>query len=385
MEGYTKIVLDLDRESLNFQHGLLKKPPRVFVDIPSSRRVSGFRRPSFSSISLAQKLRVGHPSKGTLRFVLELRHPNVRRHVFSLSNPNRIVIELRENRSVRTKASPRQATKPLPQKPPAPPGKKFVAVPVVPLPEAKPASANEKRHSLYMRGRFRAGLGRIVLDPGHGGKDPGASGLYALVEKKIALDISRSIAIVLRKQLPPGNKIILTRNRDRFIKLANRTSFANQQGADIFISIHINSSPNRKTNGIETYLLAEATNDRSLKLAARESGTTVARMDDLKIILNDLWFRHKVDESQQLAIDVQGETVSALRRRYAGIKDLGVKRGPFYVLFGATMPSILIEMAFLTNRVEARRLNKKEYRQVLSNGVARGILKFAGIPFRRLK
>jgi len=236
-----------------------------------------------------------------------------------------------------------------------------------------------------MRGRFRAGLGRIVLDPGHGGKDPGTSGLYGLVEKKIALDISRRIATVLRKQLPPGNKTILTRNRDRFIKLAYRTSLANKQDADIFISIHINSSPNRKTNGIETYLLAEATNDRSLKLAARESGTTVARMDDLKIILNDLWFRHKVDESQQLAIDVQGETVSALRRRYAGIKDLGVKRGPFYVLFGATMPSILIEMAFLTNRVEARRLNKKEYRQVLSNGVARGILKFAGIPFRRLK
>jgi len=245
-----------------------------------------------------------------------------------------------------------------------------------------------------MRGRFRAGLGRIVLDPGHGGKDPGTSGLYGLVEKKIALDISRRIATVLRKQLSPGNKIILTRNRDRFIKLAYRTSLANKQDADIFISIHINSSPNRKTKGIETYHLAEASTQRALKLAARESGTTVARMaaslsprvkKDLKKMLNSLNVSSNVTVSQQLAIAVQGETVSTLRRRYTGIKDLGVKRGPFYVLVGAQLPSILIEVGFVSNGVEARRLNKKEYRRVLSNGVARGILKFTGIPFRRLK
>lgn len=384
-EGYTRVVLHLNSESLNFRDGMLKNPPRVFVDIPSGQLVSGFRMPSFPSNSLARKLRVGRPSKNTIRLVVELRHPDVHRRVFSLSNPNRIVIDLRKNRDARAKAPPRQPPKAPLRRPPAPSGKESMARAPAPLPKVNPASADEKRRSLDMTARFRTGLGRIVLDPGHGGKDPGASGLYGLVEKKLTLDIARRIAAELGKRLPPGNKIILTRNRDRFIELADRTSFANQQDADIFVSIHMNSSPAGKTSGMETYLLAEASTPRALELAARESGTTVARMSDLQKILNDLMLRSKVTESHQLAVDVQKETVSALRRRYANAKDLGVKRGPFYVLVGAQMPSVLVEMAFLSNRVEARRLRTQEYRQLLSNGVARGILKFAGVPIRQLK
>jgi N-acetylmuramoyl-L-alanine amidase len=383
-EGYTRVVLHLNRESINFRDGMLKNPPRVFVDIPSGQLISGFKMPSFSSTSLARKLRVGRPSKNTIRLVVELRNPNIHHRVFSLSSPNRIVIDLRETRVKRAKTPSLQTPKPSRRQRPALSEKKSNTRATAPLKE-KSTSSVEKRRSLDMTARFQVGLGRIVLDPGHGGKDPGATGLYGLVEKNLTLDISRKIAATLRKHLPPGNKVILTRNRDRFIELAKRTSFANQQDADIFISIHINSSPAGKTRGLETYLLAEASTPRALELAARESGTTVARMSDLQKILNDLMLRSKVTESHQLAMDVQGKTLSTLRRRYANAKDLGVKRGPFYVLVGAQMPSILIEMGFVTNRVEARRLRAQKFRLLLSKGVARGILKFAGIPTHRLK
>ena len=225
--------------------------------------------------------------------------------------------------------------------------------------------------------RFRHGLGRIVLDPGHGGKDPGAIGLSGLREKRVALDIALRTRRELRR-ISPRSRVYLTRTTDRYISLPARTSFANEHDADIFISIHANSAHSRRAHGIETYLLSEASSGRALRLAARENGTTLARMSDLQKILNDLGLRSKVTESQQLASQVQQAMLSRLKHSYHGVRNLGVKRGPFYVLLGAQMPSILVEVSFISNRREARRMRSPKYRQALAEGIARGIMRFVG-------
>ncbi|MFC1491664.1 N-acetylmuramoyl-L-alanine amidase, partial [Nitrospinota bacterium] len=391
-QGYTRVVLVLNRTSLHFRTGRLKNPPQIFVDIPSGRLKPGFQLPSFEKISLAQKLRVGRPNRKTLRLVIKLLHPNIRYRVFSLPDPDRIVIDLRETLPARKNAP--SANKKMPKARPesrasfdpqkffkADRGNRPTGRPGRPKSSLKNREAT--RRPLNLAARFRSGLGRIVLDPGHGGKDPGATGLYGLVEKKLVLDIARRVAAVLHKRLPPGNRIILSRNRDRFIQLEDRTSFANKNDADVFVSLHLNSSPIRSTRGIETYLLAEASTPRALALAARESGTTVSRLTDLQKILNDLILRSKVTESHQLATSVQNSMIAEIERKFSSPKSLGVKRGPFYVLVGATMPSILIEMAFVTNPQEARRLRTSKYRQALSEGIARGIANFVGVPYRR--
>ena len=226
--------------------------------------------------------------------------------------------------------------------------------------------------------RFRHGLGRIVLDPGHGGKDPGAVGLSGIKEKDVALDIAFRTRRVLRHALR-GNRIYLTRTTDRYVSLPSRTAFANEHGADIFVSIHANSARSRRLRGIETYLLSEASSERARRLAARESGTTIERMDDLEKILNDLGLRTKVNESQKLARQIQQAMLSRLRPGYRGVRNLGVKRGPFYVLLGARMPSILVEVAFISNRREARRMRSPKYRQALAEGIAEGIIRFVGV------
>ncbi len=393
-EGYTRVVLLLDRESLNFRSGRLKNPPRLFVDIPSGRLRPGFQMPSFDKISIARKLRVGRPGKNLMRLVIELRGGKIRHKIFTLPDPNRIVIDLREIRIARMRPHPSQARSGKRRAPRAarsrpgpggrsPAGDDRIGRAILGEVGRSPVPEDKKRRSPNMTARFRAGLGRIVLDPGHGGRDPGASGLYGLVEKKVVLDISRRTAAALRSLLPAGNTVLLTRNRDRFIELADRTSFANRHDADVFVSIHLNSSPIRRTRGVETYLLAEASTPRAMELAARESGTTVSRLSDLQKILNDLMLRSKVTESHQLANAVQKSSVARLRKKYPEVKDLGVKRGPFYVLVGAKMPSILIEMAFITNSGEARRLRTKEYRHALSEGIAKGITRFVGISVQR--
>jgi N-acetylmuramoyl-L-alanine amidase len=409
--GYTRVVLVMDRDSLDFRTGRLKDPPRVFVDIPSGRLKTGFRLPTFEKTSLAQKLRVGRPKQGVLRLIIRLLHPEIRHRAISLSSPNRIVIDLRETAKARkataAKKAPAAGKKSAAKKSPAarkappgkpsakPPGKSFDSRRFFSRDQssrtrrprasagARRPGESQKRKSLNLAERFKSGLGRIVLDPGHGGRDPGATGLYRLKEKTLALDISKRVAAELQKRLPAGNTVMLTRNRDRFLELEDRTAFANKNDADVFVSIHLNSSPIRSTQGVETYLLAEASTPRALALAARESGTTVSRLADLQKILNDLKLRYKVNKSQQLANVVQFSMVAGIKRKFPSPKNLGVKRGPFYVLVGATMPSILVEMAFITNPREARLMRTSKFRQTLSEGIAGGIAKFVGVPYRR--
>ena len=361
--GYARIVFILNRETFDFRSGILKNPTRIFLDLPRGRLEKGAQIPEFPlRSSIVSRLRFGKQRQNDLRLVIDIARKNdVTYRIFTLPSPQRIVVDVWAKSGKRKRLRPDRSARTIS---PAPRRKKLI------------------RREMNMTQKFRHGLGRIVLDPGHGGRDPGAVGLSGLREKRVALDIALRTRRVLRRVLP-GNRIYLTRTTDRYISLSERTSFANEHDADIFVSIHANSARSRHLHGIETYLLSDASSGRALRLAARESGTTLARMTDLQKILNDLGLRSKVAESQQLAQWVQQAMLSRLRRGYRGVRNLGVKRGPFYVLLGAQMPSILVEVAFISNRREARRMRSPQYRQALAEGISRGIMQFVGAGDRK--
>jgi N-acetylmuramoyl-L-alanine amidase len=203
-----------------------------------------------------------------------------------------------------------------------------------------------------------------------------------LLEKDLVLAVSKLLARRLRAE--PGIEVALTRSDDRYLSLEERTGFANAQGADLFVSIHGNASTNRSLRGIEVYYLNNTNNRGTLRLAAMENNLRwdprnprlQAAIPDLSYILSDLRQTYKVEESKQLAEQLQGSIVANLREHYAGVDDLGVKEGPFYVLVGAYMPCVLVEVSFLTNPTEGRRLGTSRYRKGLADGIYEGIHRY---------
>src|SRR5580765_831868 len=315
------------------------RPLRLYVDLPPGTRLSPAVPRALAASAPLGRIRIGTAEEGALRVALELDQVatyTVRRH-------GRIVTV-----AIRAAATVAEAA-PSPPAAPAPP----------------PAVAARPR-----------GREKIVLDPGHGGSDPGAQG-YA-VEKEVTLAIARNVAGLLRERL--GADVVLTRGHDTTLPLAARTARANAEGADLFVSIHANASPSRRLHGIETYYLNN-TNDRgSIRLAAMENGldliTHARRGADLRYILSDLVQVGKMEESIALATAVQRGLVAHLSTRYPGVTDLGVKRGPFYVLVGAYMPCVLVETSFLTHPAEGRRLATAPYRVAVAEGIYQGIDRF---------
>ena len=217
---------------------------------------------------------------------------------------------------------------------------------------------------------------KVVIDPGHGGHDPGAQG-YA-VEKDVTLAIARRLAALLEERL--GAETLLTRTDDTTLSLSDRTARANSEGADLFVSIHANANPTGRLHGIETYYLDNAADHATSRLAAMENGLDLLRPrgegSDLRYILSDLVQVGKMEESIALARAVQRAVVATTRSRYPYVTDLGVKRGPFYVLVGAYMPCVLVETSFLTHPMEGRRLARDEYQATLAEGIASGVARF---------
>lgn len=227
---------------------------------------------------------------------------------------------------------------------------------------------------------------RIVIDPGHGGHDPGAVGPNRLYEKDVVLDI----ALKLRKILAadPSVEVFLTRDTDIFIPLEQRTAIANSKNADLFVSVHANASPRKAAKGIETYFLNWTNDEEANKVAARENKISLKKMkkmneerDILEIIKGDLSRDSKRDESLKLANYIQLSMVNSLNRDYSHIVDLGVKQALFYVLFGARMSSVLVEVSFISNPLEEKLLSKSDYRQGLARSIAGGITSYvATVP-----
>lgn len=219
-------------------------------------------------------------------------------------------------------------------------------------------------------------LGRIqtvILDPGHGGKDPGAIGVGGLREKDVTLRLAR----LLTKRLEAnGFLVVSTRNSDKAVSLEERTAIAEANHGDVFISLHANAAPRRSVNGIETYYPDENHERHSLRVAMRENGVTRAQLDELQRTLAKLRIAELSPRSAQLASLVQTQLTQQLPSRYGKIQDLGAKKGPFYVLFLSNMPAILIEAGFVTNQIEAKRLRSSEYLESVASQIAEGLQRY---------
>jgi N-acetylmuramoyl-L-alanine amidase len=217
----------------------------------------------------------------------------------------------------------------------------------------------------------------IVIDAGHGGKDPGAVGYRKYREKVVVLSIAKELRNILKSR---GYTVYMTRDRDRFVKLRNRTKYANKKNADIFISIHANAVSKRhakKTYGIECYYLSKSRSTRAKNVAAVENSADLADMNfyGKESFLNTL-NSHNIIAANKLAIDLQRSALATLKKRYKYVKDAGVREGPFWVLVGAQMPAVLVEVGFITNPQEARRLVNKTYQKTLAQGLANGVERY---------
>ena len=353
--NYTRVVVDLDGAT-TYRHHLLKKDPeigkpqRLFVDFDRSRLGKDLQRQVPINDDLLLDARAGQYDANTVRVVVDIKSFKTYK-IFSLNNPFRIVIDVWGQGGDALAAAESSPRAPSSSSPVADPGK-------------LPPGALARQLAL--------GVGRIVIDPGHGGKDFGAPGaLKGVHEKQVVLDISKRLAKKIKQRL--GCEVILTRDTDRYLTLEERTAIANTRNADLFISIHTNAARNRRAYGIETFFLNLATDDDAIMVAARENATSEKNISDLQAILLDLMQNAKINESSRLACHVQSALYRHMKGRYSQVRDKGVKQAPFYVLLGAQMPAILVETSFISNRRECQRLIDPKYQDHLCEGIVDGI------------
>jgi len=356
--NYTRVVVYVDRET-EFAHRLLKKdptiekPPRLYVDLSNSTLGGGKQKTIPINDDLLSDARAARYTLDSVRVVVDIKSFDTYK-VFSLRDPFRIVIDVWGRNGAASIAEERDEESPPPSSGTSVDRSKRV-----------PRGALAKQLALGVR--------RIVVDPGHGGKDFGAPGFTPGVhEKDVVLDIAKRVARKIREEM--NLEAILTRSDDRYLTLEERTAFANTRGADLFVSIHTNASRDPRAYGTETYFLNLATDDESIRVAAMENATSTKNISDLHSILNDLLKNAKINESSRLAELVQFSLVKNLNRRgYDRVKDKGVKQAPFYVLLGARMPSILVETAFISNREECRLLTTASYQEHLAESITQGL------------
>ncbi len=219
-------------------------------------------------------------------------------------------------------------------------------------------------------------IGRIVIDPGHGGHDSGTLGPEGIEEKDVVLDVALRLGKLLHDRL--GAEIVYTRADDTFIPLETRTAIANKAQADLFISVHANSSSDPSARGVEVYYLNFTSDPEAMQVAGRENAVSSQRVNQLSDLVKKIALKDKIDESRELAADVDTSLYAGLRRGNEGLKDRGVKKAPFVVLIGANMPSILAEISFVTNPDDADELRRPEYRERVAESLYGGVARYAG-------
>jgi N-acetylmuramoyl-L-alanine amidase len=315
--------------------------------------------------------------------------------VFTLYNPYRVIVDFRRRGApaapamtftppippvVSTTGSRRIEMRPIVTTPPPAP---VVPPPVAtgPLPSRDlgttlppptvPLANSNGAFSLARQ--LGLGVSRIVLDPGHGGHDPGVSG-NSISESELVLDVSLRLKKLL--EAAPGMEVVMTRDTDVFIPLEQRTAIANREGADLFLSIHANASRNTKASGVETYFLNFAANPEAEAVAARENSASGQTMHRLPDIVRAIALNNKIDESRDFAAAVQKSMVRNLGGKNKSLQDRGVKQAPFVVLIGAGMPSVLAEISFVTNKQEGVLLKTGAYRQQIAEALYDAIVKY---------
>lgn len=333
---YTRIVVDLSGP-VQFSKNRLANPDRLYFDLPNTTIAKEIRTNFPVGDGILKTVRASQFNNETVRVVFDLEEISDYK-AFVIDNPARLVIDVY--------------------------GKTQKA--------EKPALQINKK--------------RVVIDAGHGGHDPGAVGMKKLYEKDVVLDIALKLKKILASD--QSYEVFLTRDKDKFIPLEERTAIANKKNADLFVSIHANASTRRQAKGIETYLLNWTDDEEAMKVAARENAISLKKMkaihrqmDVVEIIKSDLMRESKRDESIKLANYIQRTMITNLDGSYKNISDLGVKQALFYVLFGARMPSVLVEVSFISNPEEEKLLSCDSYRMDIAKAVAEGVDKyFSPVP-----
>jgi N-acetylmuramoyl-L-alanine amidase len=387
---YTRVVIKASGP-VTYRETLLEKqgehPRRLYIDFQNSYIEPRYRAPVPIEDGLLKQIRTGQNTPETVRVVLDIESISNYK-IFSLPDPFRVVIDVRgeENKAANlSKTLPQppaqvssNSTTPLPEKRPAP------ETDLIVLNDQKKTAVNdvhdepavdlsEEMHAMEFSLAQQLGLGirKIVVDPGHGGKDPGASA-FGLKEKDIVLQIAKKLAPILAEET--GAEVILTRDTDVYIPLEERTAIANTQAADLFISLHINAHPSPKVHGLETYYLNLSTNAEAMRVAAFENATSTHQMSDLQDILSDIMKNSKINESSRLAGFVHNSLCNGIKEaKQTKFKNLGVKQAPFYVLIGAQMPAILIEIAFITNPDDSKNLSNEQFLDTIVDDIAEGV------------
>lgn len=348
--AYTRVVIETSK-TVQYRKDRISKPDRLYIDLENTF----LPRENHNKITpvedgILRKINIAQFNPKTVRVVLHLDQMGQYR-IFSFENPPRLAIDL-YGKGVAFKEVR---------------GESFE----INHPIKTPIRTNGE---ITLAQQLGLGVNTIVIDPGHGGKDPGAIGRKGLREKDVVLDISIRLKTLIEEKL--HKKVILTRETDIFVPLDERTRIANANKADIFISIHTNSNPKRSTRGIEIYLVGQSTDRPAMATAARENSASERSMSDLELILNDLLENTKINESLELAHMTRQSFRRTLGSHYKNVVDLGVKRAPFYVLMNANMPSILAEVSFISNPQEEKRLNGKRYRQRVAQSLFEGIQQY---------
>jgi N-acetylmuramoyl-L-alanine amidase len=236
--------------------------------------------------------------------------------------------------------------------------------------EARPTAAGDRSLTRALGLK----IGKIVIDAGHGGHDTGTIGPNGLLEKDVVLDVSKRLGRLLESRL--GAEVIYTRRDDTFIPLETRTAIANRERADLFISIHANSSHDSDARGVETYYLNFTSSPEALEVAARENAVSEKSIHELQDLVKKIALKDKIDESREFAGDVQESLYGGLALNNSGIRNRGTKKAPFIVLIGANMPSILAEISFVSNPTDERKMETSEHRQRIAESLYRGVSKY---------
>ena len=246
--------------------------------------------------------------------------------------------------------------------------------PSQPLPPPKPASATLRGKRNLIRA-LGLKVGRVVIDPGHGGHDTGGIGPKGLREKDLVLDVAERLGKLIEEKM--GSEVVYTRTDDRFLSLRQRTKKANRNKADLFVSIHANSSRIRGISGVETYYLSLTTNSWALAVASRENAATQRSIHELRDLLSKIALTERIEESREFATRVQGALYKGLASETKGLRDRGVRKAPFMVLLGVEMPAILAEVGFLSNPRDEKLLKTSAYRQKIAEHLYKGISRYS--------
>jgi N-acetylmuramoyl-L-alanine amidase len=433
--NYSRIVIGVESE-VKFDTLRLSNPDRIVLDLQNARLSPALMGKTFpGEDGFLRQIRVGQYSADVTRVVLDVEKIEDY-SVFSLPNPFRLVIDVhgapqpRIAKAEKT-ALPAQAGTPSnPESrktekalhPPAPaaiaPGARVEtaaksqppppAAPEVQTPDEKSATAGNAQKetasvkpptapetgkkskaetatattpaaptesgSRTLTRALGLKIGRIVIDPGHGGHDTGTIGPTGLKEKDVVLDVALRLRKLLERNT--GCEVIMTRRDDTFIPLEERTAIANEKGADLFISIHVNASRDRSARGIETYYLNFTSSPEALEVAARENATSQESVHQLQDLIKQIAMTEKIEESQDFAKQVQREVCTRVTKVSGAQRDRGVKKAPFVVLIGANMPSVLAEISFLTNPHDERMLKRPDYREKVASALYDGIVEY---------